>query len=78
MGKKFTIFQNCTVGMCDIGDESKGLSPIIGDNVKLCTGSGIFGKISVCDEVVIGANAIVLHNLSEKGTYVRAPAILVK
>lgn len=78
IGSNFTIYQNCTVGTKNIGDESKGLSPVIGDNVMLCTGGCIFGNIHVCDDVIAGANAIVLHDLTKAGTYVGAPARLVK
>lgn len=47
IGEEFTIYQNCTVGVKRQNDESKGLIPIIGNNVRLCTNSIVLGaKVS--------------------------------
>ena len=78
IGKNFTIHQNTTIGVRHKYDDSKGLIPIIGDNVNLCTNAMILGNVNVCDGCKIGAGAIVLNSLVEPGTYVGSPAYKVK
>jgi serine acetyltransferase len=34
--------------------------------------------MSICDDVIIGAGAVVLSNITEKGTYVGIPAKRIK
>lgn len=74
IGEHFTIYQNCSIGTKTFGDEVKGLSPIIGNNVRMYAGSMVFGDSSICDDVVIGANSVVIKSIAESGTYVGSPA----
>lgn len=74
IGESFTIYQNTTIGVQHPGDEAKGLWPHIGNRVRLATGSIILGAIDVCDDVIIGANSLVIKNIEEKGSYVGNPA----
>lgn len=46
----------------------------IGNNVFCGAGSTIIDKISVCDDVVIGAGAVVIKDIIEPGKYVGSPA----
>lgn len=78
IGKNFTIYQNCTIGVLRDGEEQKGLTPVIGDNVCLATGSSIFGKVRITDNVVIASNSVVLKDITESGTYAGTPAQKVK
>ena len=50
-------------------------APQIGDNVFIGTGAKIIGDITVADDVAIGANAVVVKTIEEKGcTYGGVPA----
>ena len=53
-----------------IGGEAKHPNklPIIGDNVYLGTGCKIIGAIKIEDDVAVGANAVVVKDILEKGT----------
>lgn len=78
IGRNFTIYQNCTIGVLRDGDEQKGLSPVIGDNVCVTSGSSIFGKVRITNDVVTAANSVVLKDIVESGTYAGTPAQKVK
>ena len=49
--------------------------PIIGDRVILSTGSKILGKIVLGDDVIVGANAVVLKDVDSKEVVVGVPAV---
>lgn len=49
-GKNLQVWQNVTIGK----NHSGGESPVIGDNVKIMTGSLVFGSITIGDNVIIG------------------------
>lgn len=46
----------------------------IGDNVFVGLGATILDGLEICPDVVIGASAVVVKNISEPGTYVGIPA----
>ena len=73
IGENFTIYQNTTIGVQHPGDEAKGLWPHIGNRVRLATGSIILGNITICDDVMIGANSLVIRDIDQPGTYVGSP-----
>lgn len=75
IGKDFTIFQNCTIGVKnDPSEIGKDLIPHIGNNVTLCSNSLILGNVNVCDHCKIGANSMVIKNCEVPGIYVGNPA----
>lgn len=51
---------------------------IIGDMVFCGAGSTIIDKISVCNDVIIGAGAVVIKDICEPGIYVGIPARRVR
>ena len=53
-----------------IGGEAKHPNklPIIGNNVYLGTGCKIIGAVKIADDVAVGANAVVVKDILEKGT----------
>ncbi len=63
------IYQNVTIG--------SGQGPKIGKNCILGCGSCILGNIVVGDNVKIGANAVVLHDVPNNCTVVGIPAKIV-
>lgn len=59
------------------GDKSKWKSTNIGNNVSIGTNATIL-PVSICDNVVIGAGAVVTKNISEPGIYAGNPARKLK
>lgn len=50
-------------------------APQLGDNIFIGTGAKIIGDITIADDVAIGANAVVVKSIEEKGvTYAGIPA----
>jgi UDP-3-O-[3-hydroxymyristoyl] glucosamine N-acyltransferase len=49
----------------------------IGNRVYIGTGAVIKEKISICDDVIIGANSFVNRDIVEPGTYAGSPAIRI-
>lgn len=55
------------------GDKTKWKSTNIGNNVSIGSNATIL-PVSICDNVVIGAGAVVTKNIDQSGTYVGNPA----
>ena len=55
------------------GDKSKWKSTKIGNNVSIGSNATIL-PISICDNVVIGAGAVVTKDITESGVYIGNPA----
>lgn len=63
------IGENCRIheGVC-IGADGEGGAPIIGNNVFIATGAKIIGNVKIADGVAIGANAVVVKDITEPNT----------
>lgn len=61
IGKGFRIYQGCTVGQKEL--KHKGASPKIGNDVTLFSNSQILGKVTIGDNVIIGANSLVIDDV---------------
>lgn len=61
-GKKVRIFQNVT-----IGNDERDITnaPTIGNHVTIYPGAVIIGKIRIGNDVVIGANSIVINDVPD-------------
>lgn len=68
------LFQN---GGPAQGDKTQWLSTQIGNNVSIGSNATIL-PVSICDNVVIGAGAVVTKSISVKGVYAGNPAKLLK
>jgi serine O-acetyltransferase len=64
IGRRAVICQNVTVGG----------GPVIGDDVKLWSGSRVIGRISVGSRSEIGANGVVVHDVPPDVIAVGVPA----
>lgn len=72
IGENFGISANCNVG------HAHNQVPVIGNNVTMSFGSNILGGIKICDNVTIGARALVLKDIDvEYSTYGGIPAKLL-
>ena len=50
----------------------------IGNRCFIGAGATVIDKISICDDVIIGANAAVINNIDSPGTYVGNPVRKIK
>ena len=77
IGYNCTIFHNVTIG----GQREFGSipgAPIIGNNVIIFPNSVIIGKVSVGDNVIIGAGSIVTKDVPENSVIAGNPARFIK
>lgn len=75
IGKNATIHQGVTIGRIHFG-EKKGV-PVIGDNVVIYAGANVSGSIKIGNNVVIGANSVVLDDVPDNCVAVGAPARII-
>lgn len=71
IGSNCTIFQGVTIGSVR---GPKGGTPIIGNNVAICAGAKIIGKVNIGNNVIIGAGAVVVNDISDNSVAVGIPA----
>ncbi|WP_278812302.1 serine O-acetyltransferase [Leyella stercorea] len=67
-----TIYQGCTIG----GIHGKG-APVLGDGVVMYAGAKVVGKIKIGNNVVIGANAVVVEDIPDNAVVVGVPGKVV-
>lgn len=75
IGKNCNISHGVTIGMANRG-RNKGY-PRIGDNVYIGPGAKIIGSVTVGNNVAIGANSVVTHNIPDNAVVVGIPARIV-
>ena len=73
LGENIIIRQNVTIGGIGGGDRT-GKKPTIKDNVEIGAGACILGDISIGKNAVIGANSVVINDVSDNVTVAGAPA----
>lgn len=69
IGDFLTIFQGCTIGSV----RGKG-APKIGNNCVFFAGSKILGNISIGNNVIVGANAVVVKDVPDNAVVGGIPA----
>ena len=74
IGDNALIYQHVTIGDKGSGDEY----PMLKDNVTIYAGACVVGSVTLHDDVVIGANAVVLHDIPAQSTAVGVPAKILK
>lgn len=72
IGSGVTIRQGCV-----IGTNGRGV-PVIEDNVDIGAGAAVIGPITVGKRAVIGANAVVTHDVPAGGVVVGNPGKVIK
>lgn len=73
IGKNSRIFHQVT-----IGQDENGKAPIIGDNVTIYSGAKVFGDIHIGNNVVIGTNSVVTHNVEDNAVVAGVPAKVIR
>ena len=74
IGKNCLIAQQVTIG----GRSKIPRVPVIRDNVAICTGAKILGGVTIGDECVIVANAVVIHDVESGSIVAGVPAHLIR
>lgn len=72
IGKNFCFNQNVTVGW---GKKGK---PIIGDNVRIYTGTVVVGVINIGNNVTISANSLVTEYIPDNSFVIGNPCVILK
>lgn len=72
IGENCSVYQQVTIGY---SNDNK--APIIGKNVIIYPGAKVIGGITIGDNVVIGANAVVVKDVPDNCTVVGIPAYIV-
>jgi serine O-acetyltransferase len=73
-GEDCIIRNGVTVGLRNTGKRG---SPVIGDRVDIGAGAKLLGAIRIGNDVAIGANAVVLHDVPSNCTAVGIPARII-
>lgn len=69
VGPNCLIFQQVTIGTV-----ASGGTPVVGGHVDIGTGAKLLGSVVVGDHAVIGANAVVVHDVPAHHVAVGVPA----
>ncbi len=75
IGRDCNLSQNITIGVSGAG--SKRGAPTIGDNVYIAPGARLVGKISIGNNVKIGANAVIHKDLPDNAIAVLDPGFKI-
>jgi serine O-acetyltransferase len=76
IGRNCNISQETTIGQGRLGTERFGV-PKIGDNVYIAPGAKVFGKITIGNNVSIGANAVVSKDIPDNAIVVGNPGRVI-
>ncbi|HVQ39327.1 MAG TPA: hypothetical protein VMS31_17440 [Pyrinomonadaceae bacterium] len=77
IGRHCTLTQGVTIGHRAGGRESSMTSPVIGNRVYIGPGAAILGPVEIGDDVLIGANAVVVNSVSVRAVVVGNPAQVI-
>lgn len=77
IGRYCALTQGVTIGHRAGGRELSFDSPVIGDRVYVGPGAAILGPVKVGDDVLIGANAVVVDSVSPRAVVVGNPARVI-
>jgi serine O-acetyltransferase len=83
IGKNCWIHQHVVIGygeafeLNDVFPQLETDTPIIGDNVKIYAGAKVLGRVTIGDNVTIGANTVVIQNVPANVTVMGVPARIV-
>ena len=73
IGKDCKIYQQVTIGY-----NHALKAPVLGDNVEVCCGAKIIGGVRIGNNVIIGANAVVVNDIPDNCVIAGVPAKIIK
>ncbi len=74
IGRNCQIWHNVTIGR---KHPHQGSLPVIGNNVRICTGAIVIGDITIGDNAIVGAGAIVTHDVPANAIVAGNPAKVI-
>ena len=74
IGNNVVISQGVTIG----GRSKHHAVPIIGDNCHIAPGAKVLGPITIGNNSIVGANAVVIDNVPENSIVAGIPAKIIK
>jgi serine O-acetyltransferase len=77
IGRHCTLTQGVTIGHRGGGNEESFASPVIGNRVYIGPAAAVLGPITIGDDVVIGANAVVTRSVPPRAIVVGNPARVI-
>jgi serine O-acetyltransferase len=75
IGNNCNLSQGVTIGQQNRGERAG--CPVVGNNVYIAPGAKIIGRVQVGDDVAIGANAVVVHDVAPHTTVGGVPARVI-
>jgi len=75
IGERCSLSHNVTIGIS--GQAEKAGVPIIGDDVYIAPGARLFGKISIGNNVKIGANTVIHKDIPDNAIVVLDPGFKI-
>ena len=72
LGDNATIYQGVTIG------QNNEKYPTIGKNIIVYAGAKIIGDVKIGDNVIVGANAVVTHDVPDNCVVAGIPAKVIK
>lgn len=73
------IGENCWVNQqVTVGFAAEGQAPILGNGVVIRPGAKVFGKITIGDNSIIGANSVVMKDVPPNCTVAGKPARIIR
>lgn len=76
IGENCEIMQGVTIGNNAL--KSREEVAVIGNNVTLCAGSKVIGHVTVGDNVVVGANSVVVKDIPKNAIVGGIPAKIIR
>lgn len=73
IGCNCKIYQQVTIGY-----NHQLEAPIIGNNVEVCCGAKIIGGVHIGDNVIVGANSVVVHDIPSNSIVAGIPAKVIR
>jgi serine O-acetyltransferase len=74
-----SIGKNCWINQqVTIGYTTPDGAPTIGDNVRIYAGAKVLGDIHIGNNVIVGANAVVVKNVPDNCTVAGVPAKIIR
>lgn len=73
-----SIGKNCIISSQVIIGQKGWDYPTIGNNVRITVGAKVIGNVTIGDNSIIGANAVVVKNVPENCVVVGVPAYIIK
>lgn len=72
IGRNCKIYQQVTIGY-----NHRLEAPVLGDNVEVCCGAKVIGGVHIGDNVLIGANAVVITDIPANCVVAGVPAKII-